>query len=408
MTHPPTPPPPRAPRAAGRTGSAVRLAIGVAISAVFVLYAVRGLELDAFARHVADAHYIWLVPGVAVYFVGVWARTWRWHTMLSHLVDVPMRRLFRFVCIGYMGNNVYPARAGEVLRSYVLKRETGVRMSASLATVVLERLFDGLTMLAFVFVALPFVSFESDALEKYRPLIVVCTVLFIGALVTFLFLAGRPDRLRRLASPFVTLGAAVLGMSRRRSADGAHADQLWGVVDRFTEGLESLSGRREVLMLFLTSVVIWLCETMKYWFVMHAFPDMQVSFITLMLMNGIVNLATTIPAGPGHIGTFDAPGIAVLTAAGVAQSIATAYTVVLHVALWFPITLLGAWYLWRSHVSLRQANAAMVGDDGSGSDGTGDHGASDHGSGDHGASDHGASDQGTGDRGADTSSAAAG
>ncbi len=361
MSNPPSSTAPAgAPRSA-RGGARLRLALGLTVSAVFVLYALRGLDLAGFTSHVRQARYAWLVPGVAVYFVGVAARTWRWHTMLRHLIDVPMGRLFRFVCIGYMGNNVYPARAGEVLRSYVLKRETGVRMSASLATVVIERLFDGLTMLAFVFVALPFVRFESHALDAYRPLIVVCTVLFIGALVAFLALAGRPDRLRRLAGPFVTAGAAVLGLSRRRRLDGDDetAERLWGVVDRFTVGLESLSGRREVVMLFLTSIVIWLCETMKYWFVMHAFPTMDVGFVTLMLMNGIVNLATTIPAGPGHVGTFDAPGIAVLVAAGVAQDVATAYTVVLHVALWFPITILGAFYLWRSHISLRQAQDAM-------------------------------------------------
>ncbi len=72
-------------------------------------------------------------------------------------------------------------------------------------------------------------------------------------------------------------------------------------------------------MVFLTSVVIWLLETGKYWFVMHAFP-FQVSFFTLMLMNGIVNLATTIPSAPGYVGTFDAPGIAVLAAYGVDQA----------------------------------------------------------------------------------------
>lgn len=366
--NPSAPVPSEAPPTRG-AGGAWRLAIGVTISAVFVLYAVRGLDLAGFSRHVAGAHYIWLVPGVAIYFVGVWARTWRWHTMLGHLVDVPMRRLFRFVCIGYFGNNVYPARAGEVLRSYVLKRETGVAMSASLATVVIERLFDGLTMLAFVFLALPFVTFESHGLERYRLLIIVCTVLFLGALAVFLALANRPDRLRRLASPLVAVGAALLGFARRRG-EGAPgddragpSDRLWGIVDRFTGGLESLSGRREVVLLFATSVVIWLCETMKYWFVMHAFPDMHVSFITLMLMNGIVNLATTIPAGPGHVGTFDAPGIAILTAAGVAQSVATAYTVVLHVALWVPITVLGAFFLWRSHVNLRQAEAALATDE---------------------------------------------
>jgi uncharacterized membrane protein YbhN (UPF0104 family) len=69
-----------------------------------------------------------------------------------------------------------------------------------------------------------------------------------------------------------------------------------------------------------------------------------------MLMNGIVNLATTIPSAPGYIGTFDAPGIAVLTAYGVDQATAAGYTLVLHVALWLPITLLGAYYLTREGI----------------------------------------------------------
>ena len=102
-------------------------------------------------------------------------------------------------------------------------------------------------------------------------------------------------------------------------------------------------------MVFLTSVVIWLLETVKYWFVMHAF-DFQVSFFALMLMNGIVNLATTIPSAPGYVGTFDAPGIAVLKAYDIAPEVAAGYTLVLHVALWFPITALGFYYFipeWR-------------------------------------------------------------
>jgi uncharacterized protein (TIRG00374 family) len=104
-----------------------------------------------------------------------------------------------------------------------------------------------------------------------------------------------------------------------------------------------------VLMVFLTSLIIWLLETGKYWFVMHAF-DFQVSFFVLMLMNGIVNLATTIPSAPGYIGTFDAPGIAVLTAYGVSQATAAGYTLTLHVALWLPITLLGAYYLAKEGI----------------------------------------------------------
>jgi len=123
-------------------------------------------------------------------------------------------------------------------------------------------------------------------------------------------------------------------------------EQTSGIMHKFLDGLASLRSPFNVLMVFLTSVLIWLLETVKYWFVMQAFA-FSVSFFALMLMNGIVNLAATIPSAPGYIGTFDAPGIAVLTAYGLEQSIATGYTLVLHVALWLPITLLGAYYMTR-------------------------------------------------------------
>jgi uncharacterized protein (TIRG00374 family) len=123
-------------------------------------------------------------------------------------------------------------------------------------------------------------------------------------------------------------------------------EKIRPIVLRFLSGLEALRSPQEALMIFLTSVIIWLLETAKYWFVMHAF-DFQVSFFALMLMNGIVNLATTIPSAPGYLGTFDAPGIALLVAYGVSNEIAAGYTLVLHAALWFPITALGAYYYLR-------------------------------------------------------------
>ena len=118
--------------------------------------------------------------------------------------------------------------------------------------------------------------------------------------------------------------------------------------------LAELRSPANVLMVFFTSVAIWLLETVKYWFVMHAF-GFSVSFFTLMLMNGVVNLATTIPAAPGYLGTFDAPGIAVLTADGVNKAIATGYTLVLHLALWVPITALGAYFLAREGIKWSEA-----------------------------------------------------
>jgi hypothetical protein len=103
-------------------------------------------------------------------------------------------------------------------------------------------------------------------------------------------------------------------------------------------------------MIFFTSLVIWLLETVKYWFVMYAF-SFSVSFFVLMLMNGVVNLATTLPSAPGYVGTFDTPGIEVLKVFGVDPVVAAAYTLVLHAALWLPITLLGFYYMIREGLS---------------------------------------------------------
>jgi uncharacterized protein (TIRG00374 family) len=310
--------------------------LGVTISVVFLYLALRGLDMAEVWYHMRTARYWWLLPGVAIYFFGVWARTWRWHYMLRAIKPIPLVHLFPVVCIGYMGNNIFPARIGELLRAYVLKRTEDVAISSSLATILVERIFDGVTMLLFVFVGLPLAP---SVPGNWRQFVVVFSLLFFGALGFFFFLAASPRRTQVAYSWVIDR----LVPSRLR-------EPVRGFADRFLEGLYFLRSPRDVLMIFLTSLVVWLSETGKYWFVMHAF-DFEVSFFVLMLMNGVVNLFTTIPSAPGYLGTFDEPGIEILKAFGVNDNIAAAYTLVLHAALWLPITALGIWYMWRLSLS---------------------------------------------------------
>ena len=118
------------------------------------------------------------------------------------------------------------------------------------------------------------------------------------------------------------------------------------VMEQFFDGLVSLRSPVDIWMIFFTSILIWLLETVKYWFVMQAF-SFRVSFFTLMLLNGIANLATTIPSAPGYIGTWEAVTKAVLVAYQVPDSEALGYAVVLHFALYVPITILGAIFMTR-------------------------------------------------------------
>ena len=314
--------------------------VGILISAVFLYFTLRGMHLGEFWQTIKTAKYWWLIPGVAVYFIGVWVRSWRWHYMLRPLKKISTRKMFPIVCIGYMGNNIYPARAGELLRAAVLKQREGVPISASLATVIVERIFDGVVMLAFVFLNLPELARLTQnsgvvGTMNIRDVAIIGAAVFIGALLVFLLAAMFP----RVTEGIVNWVIDHLVPTRGR-------EQVRGFSLRFLTGLESLRSPVEALMIFLTTVLIWLLETAKYWFVMHAFP-FEVSFFALMLMNGIVNLTTTLPSAPGYVGTFDAPGIALLMAYHVPQAVAAGYTLVLHAALWFPITLLGAYYYLR-------------------------------------------------------------
>ncbi len=313
--------------------------VGIIISAGFLYLSLSGLKLGDVWQTMQGARYAWLLPGVAVYFVGVWVRSWRWHYMLRPLKKIPTSTMFPIVTIGYMGNNIYPARAGEVLRAIILKQRENVPVSASLATVIVERIFDGVVMLGFVFINLPELArltHDSGVIGKIdiRTLALVGSIAFIGALLVFLLAAMFPRATERLLDRLLPVLPLRL---RARTRDLAL---------RFLTGLEALRSPVEALMIFFTTVLIWLLETAKYWFVMHAF-NFEISFFGLMLMNGIVNLATTLPSAPGYVGTFDAPGIAVLVGYNVAPEIAAGYTLVLHAALWFPITLLGAYYYLR-------------------------------------------------------------
>lgn len=320
--------------------------LGVLISILFLWLALRGLKLGDFWGAMQKANYIWLAPGIMVYFVGVWVRAWRWHYLLGPIKKIPTKTMFPVTTIGYMGNNIYPARAGEVLRAVVLKRKEGVSVSASLATIIVERIFDGVVMLAFVFVNLTELAKLTDAsgfVGNIQQVAVIGTGVFLGALIVFLLAAMFPQKTMKVSQ----------WMMRIFVPQRFHA-RLTNIINKFLDGLASLRSPFNVLMVFLTSVFIWLLETGKYWFVMHAF-DFNVSFFALMLMNGIVNLATTIPSAPGYIGTFDAPGIAVLTAYGVDHATAAGYTLVLHVALWVPITALGAYYLAREGIKWNES-----------------------------------------------------
>jgi uncharacterized protein (TIRG00374 family) len=301
------------------------IVIGLVVSLGFLWYALRDLHLGEVWTALHGANYWWLVPGVAVYFISVWFRAWRWGFLLRGSKTVSASRLFPVVVIGYMGNDILPFRLGEVLRAYVLWRKEGINVGTTLTTAVLERLFDGLTMVLFVLFGLLFVPL-SAFLSR---LVTIASAAFFGALVVFLFLAAQPDLLRRVARALV--GRVVPARFRAPVLD---------LVEGIVAGLESLRRGRDVLVLFGVTLWVWILETAKYWLVSFAFADLHLPYVAILLMGGAVNLLTALPSLPGYIGTFEL-GIKILEGIGAPSSSAGSYILVLHAILLLPVTLLG-------------------------------------------------------------------
>jgi len=273
-------------------------------------------------------------------------RTWRWAYLLKPILPsqpstaaasaasagITLAHLYPVVVIGYMGNNIYPARIGELLRAYVLRRNAGVPIASSLATVLIERIIDGIVMVTFVLIGLraaPNVSAEVTRV------VLVASVIFAAATAAFFVLALAPKTTERFAD------AIILRIVPKR-----FQPPLTGIVGRFAQGASSLRSPRDLILIVLSTVVVWLIETGKYWCVAHAF-NMTLPFDGLMLINGVSNLFTVIPGAPGAVGTFDAGGILGATALGVPPSLAAAFVLTLHVALWLPVTALGAFFMLR-------------------------------------------------------------
>jgi uncharacterized protein (TIRG00374 family) len=319
--------------------------VGLIISLACLYFLFAKQDWGTLWNSLRDAQYLWLIPGIGVYFIGVAVRAWRLHYMMRPIKKVPIPSLFRVICISYMGNNIYPARAGELLlRPYLIRAKEGVSFSASLAIVIVERTFDAVVMMLFIFVNLPELarlgSGDSGVAGSIQQLAIYGTILFFGALIVFI-----------LAAMFPAVTARAVTWSVDHLCPVRFREKLRGLADRFLEGLACLRSPHDAVMILFTSVLIWLLETGKYWFLMQGFA-FTISFFALMLTNGIANLITIIPSAPGYIGTFEAAGVAVLEAYGVDAAVAAAYTVVLHAALWLPITVLGAWFFMREGLSL--------------------------------------------------------
>jgi glycosyltransferase 2 family protein len=313
---------------------------GLVISLVFLWLAFAGQNFGEIWQAWTEFNYWWLIPALVAYFAGVYVRAVRWHFLLRPLQNINSRRLFPVVVIGYMANNVLPARMGEVVRAYVLNKREKTTKTGTLATIVVERIMDGITMLFF----LAILSFFVKLSKELQGVEIIAGVVFSVAIVAFFVLAGN----RGLMLKAEQLGLRFMPRKIRPKVEG--------LANKFIDGLQILRQWRDLLAVFGLSVVAWLCEAAMYWFVAVGFANLNLDWRAILMAVAVANLFTIIPSSPGFVGPFDYAAKTVLTGAfGIAGGLAASYVIMLHAALYFPVTLLGLYFWLHEHFSFKEA-----------------------------------------------------
>jgi uncharacterized protein (TIRG00374 family) len=282
------------------------------------------------ATALREAAYGWLVPAVAVFFLGVWLRTLRWQILLSPLARVPVRRLLPVLVLGLAANNLLPARVGELVRAQALWRREGVSRAACLATILVERVFDGLTLLALLAVAALLLPLG----EWVNYLVPATTVLFLLVLGGVLLLAWAGQRVLTLVARLVAWLPTRLGQ------------RVVALAHHFLTGLQAVQAPRGLLLVALVSLANWLVEAAVYLLVLRAFTSEAPAWAALAV-TATANLALLIPASQGGIGPFEFFAAQTLLAVGVPAATATAYAFVVHATVLVPVIPPGLWVAWR-------------------------------------------------------------
>jgi glycosyltransferase 2 family protein len=319
--------------------------VGVGLSLLLLGWALRDVSPAAVAYELRNVHVPLFLLAIALTMAGFWFRALRWGVFLLPTGRVPFHPRFAATVIGFAANNLLPARVGEFARALSLTRLAGVRLGASLATLVVERLFDGIVVVGLLFAAMSTQAFPAGSIAGIDP----------RAAARFFALA--------MAGIGVALGALVvapersIGLAERLAhvlLPARYRHPLLGALRSFIEGLRVLRSGRLFALSFLLAAAQWLFTATSFLVAFRAFDIAEVGFAGAVFLQSLIALAVAVPSSPGFFGPFEAAAKLGLGLWGVGTDKAISFAVGFHLGGFIPTTLLGIWFVWRLNLSWRE------------------------------------------------------
>ncbi len=314
----------------------IQFLIGITISVVFLVLALRGVQFREILEALKSARYSYVIYAILLTILALLARSIRWGFLLNQPKKLDLSNLFAATCVGLMSNNILPFRLGDFVQAYFLGRKEKIAKSFIFSTVMLERLFDLIMLLVFFGSASLLVTVST----KIKGIKFISGAAFIAIVGVILFLRyGKKTEgfFTRLVSRFsVRLASKVSG---------------W--IDSFISGFQVVRQGKALTKIIILSIFGWFINISILWMVFLAFGiDKPFGVVTIVIT--IILISVMIPSSPGYIGTWEYFGVFALGLFNVEKSLALSCVLIHHMTQYLTILILGLFFLAKEGISLKE------------------------------------------------------
>lgn len=321
--------------------------LGIVLSIALLWYALRDVDPHEVMAEVRRADPIFFLLSVIAATLVFPIRAWRWRTLIQPIApETSFRSRFAATSIGFMGNNILPARIGEFARAYAFAKMEKITVVGSFGSLVVERLFDAIGVIGLLFVAMSLPGVPDVTNIGGRDLTALANtlgILVVIGLALGLSLVLMPVRTVTFVEKYP---ARILPRAIRRPFVDA--------LEAFLSGLVVLRSPLLLSAATAQTIALWLFNAVGFWLAFKAF-DIDVGFAGALLLQSVIALAVSVPSGPGFFGPFELAAKFILVGAfGVADDKAVSFAIAFHIGGFIPITVIGLYYAWRLGISLRE------------------------------------------------------
>ena len=344
----------------------IKLGIGLLISAVFLVITFKGVDFKELWNTFKTINYFWYAVFLAATYMTMVVRCFRWQIILEPTIKLSYKQVFSPLMIGFGLNGILPFRAGEFARAYVIQKKYNKSFVSIFATVVVERIFDMISIIILFSAILWMVDFDPDLSIPYK----------LGNKEFFITADALKAGARFMAIAFFV---AIFGIillifhnTRRFMIDMFHKVFFFlpeairhfidKMIEKFATGFDSLKSLKKIILVSIYSMMVWLLAGFSLQAMGFGFQDLKISFLQGNAITVIICLAIALPSVPGYWGLYEAGCLFAVVLLGISglenKSTILGYSLAIHFGQMLISIGIGLFYFFREGLSLHEVSAS--------------------------------------------------